>query len=39
MRIELTYRAWKARVLPLNYAREKLAAAIYFMGSEGFEPP
>jgi hypothetical protein len=32
MRIELTTRAWKALVLPLNYTRERM------VGKTGFEP-
>ena len=34
-RIEPSLLAWKARVLPLNYARIKTN----MVGSEGFEPP
>jgi hypothetical protein len=32
MRIELTTRAWKALVLPLNYTRKRM------VGKTGFEP-
>ena len=38
MRIELTYQAWKACVLPLNYARIFILLNQNFMGRAGFEP-
>lgn len=39
MRIELTYQAWEARVLPLNYARIHTAAPSLVPAWEGFCPP